>query len=233
MSTAQNLITSTTEAIDIASAQYPERLRKIKHAPRILYARGNLSLLETDAAMSVVGTRDATTNGLIITDRITRFLVSKGAVIVSGLALGIDCQAHTSCLEAGGKTIAVLAHGLDSVSPSQNRQLAQNILNSGGLLVSEHPDGVTPQRPYFVQRNRIQVGLSKASVVVEALVKSGTTTHAQFCVQAQHPLFAVLPDTNNSLGLHFQGPKMMVDSMGAIAISTKEDYIKLEKTLLS
>lgn len=218
---------SVTHSIDIQSNDYPARLRKIKNAPTKIFARGNLDLLHKALSISVVGTRDATPNGLIITDRLTRFLVSHEAVIVSGLALGIDAQAHKSCLIAGGKTIAVLAHGLDSISPAQNKKLANDILQSDGLWVSEHPDGVTPQKRFFVMRNRIQVGLSAASVVIEANVSSGTTSHAKFCINEKHPLFAILPELSNSLGLHFNGPQIMVEKMGAIPISTRDDYAKI------
>jgi DNA processing protein len=221
----------TTQKIDIRSELYPQRLRAIKNAPGTIYARGNLELLNQDKSVSVVGTRDASANGLIITDRLTRFLVNNHTVIVSGLALGIDQEAHQSCLNAGGKTIAVLAHGLDSIYPSQNRHLAFNILSASGLLISEQPDGVSPQKHFFVLRNRIQVGLSKASVVVEASVSSGTTSHAKFCVEEKHPLFAVLPDPSNTLGLQYQGPRMMVEKMAAIPLVNKDDYSKIIKVL--
>ena len=220
-----------TQAIDIQSEFFPARLKTIKNPPKILYVRGNLDLLYKVHSVSVVGTRDATPNGLKITDRITRFLVEKGSVIVSGLALGIDVQAHISCLETKGATIAVLAHGLDKISPAQNNPIARSILANNGLWVSEHPDGTTPQRSFFVLRNRIQVGLSKYSIVIEADVSSGTTSHAKFCVDAGHQLFAILPEEPNSLGLNSAGPKMMVHSMGATALKNRDDYNLLEKAL--
>lgn len=217
----------TTQKIDLQSELYPQCLRAIKNAPRIIYARGNLDLLRHEKSVSVVGTRDASANGLIITDRLTKYLVENKIVIVSGLALGIDTQSHQSCLDASGKTIAVLAHGLDSIHPSQNKHLGFNILSASGLWISEHPDGVSPQKHFFVLRNRIQVGLSKASVVIEASVSSGTTSHANFCVEEKHPLFAVLPDPSNRLGLHYQGPKMMVEKLGAIPLVNRNDYSKI------
>ncbi len=91
-------------------------------------------------------------------------------------------------MAAGGKTIAVFAHGLHMAQPKRNASLAEQILVNGGLWVSEHPTGTPVARQNFVPRNRIQVGLSCCSIIVEATIKSGTTTHARFCVQEHHPL---------------------------------------------
>ena len=227
----ENFELHKTQTIDFQSEFYPAHLKAIKNPPKILHVRGNLDLLKKTNGVSVVGTRDATVNGLKITDRLTRFLVDKECVIVSGLALGIDVQAHISCLEAKGNTIAVLAHGLDKIYPAQNNSIARSILASNGLWVSEHPDGTAPQKQFFVLRNRIQVGLSRYSIVVEADVSSGTTSHAKFCVEAGHQLFAILPEEPNTLGLNSAGPKMMVDVMGAIALKNRDDYELLEKGL--
>ena len=215
-------------AIAIDSEQYPVHLKKIANPPQTLYARGNLALLDNLPSASIVGTRDATPNGLKITDKLTQFLVSEcDAVIVSGLALGIDAQAHQSCLDAGGKTIAVLAHGLHTALPKQNERLAYDILDKGGLWVSEHPSGTSASRNHFVPRNRIQVGLSRISIVVEASAKSGTTTHAKFCVQENHSLFVVMPQDGNPLKLKSEGAQMMVRDMSAIPLYSRDDYQKV------
>ncbi|WP_158657832.1 DNA-processing protein DprA [Agarilytica rhodophyticola] len=219
-------------AIDQDSDYYPDSLRNIMSPPRILYARGNLDLLVSSLGVAIVGTRNATTNGLKITNRIARHCVSLGATVVSGLALGIDAEAHRGCLDVAGNTIAVLAHGLHTAEPKANQQLGYQILESGGLWVSEHPEGARASRQNFVPRNRIQVGLSKCSIIVESDVRSGTTTHAKFCVQEKHPLFAVIPQEGNPLKLHCKGPEMMVRDMGAKALVTKDDY-SLIKTALN
>jgi len=222
---------SVIHAIDKTSEAYPACLLEIMAPPQILYARGNLDLLAQPPGVAIVGTRNATKNGLIITSRISKFCVSEGAVVVSGLALGIDAEAHRGCLEAGGKTIAVLAHGLHTAEPKRNLQLGHQILESGGLWVSEHPEGTSASRQHFVPRNRIQVGLSKCSIVVESDIKSGTTTHAKFCVQEKHPLFAVIPQPGNPLGLNCGGPEMLVNDMGATGITTKNDYHLVAKLI--
>lgn len=215
------------EAIDIQSSLYPDYLREIMSPPQVLYARGNLDLLNQKAGVSIVGTRNATPNGLKITSRLSQFCSKQGYVVVSGLALGIDAEAHRGCLEAGGKTIAVLAHGLHMAQPKQNAGLANQILESGGLWVSEHPAGTPAARQHFVPRNRIQVGLSKCSIIVESDIKSGTTTHAKFCIQEKHTLFAVIPQEGNPLGLHSSGPQMMVQNMGAVPLQSKDDYERI------
>ncbi|ABC33040.1 predicted Rossmann fold nucleotide-binding protein involved in DNA uptake [Hahella chejuensis KCTC 2396] len=218
-------------AIPLNSSEYPKHLKSIANPPATLYARGNLDLLYEAPGIAIVGTRNATANGLEITKRVAAYAVSKGAIVVSGLALGIDAAAHQGCLNAGGRTIAVLASGLHIATPRQNAGLGDAILESDGLWVSEHPEGTPPARQYFVPRNRIQVGLSACSVIIESDVKSGTTTHAKFCVQEKHPLFAVVPQPRNPFGLNSAGPEMMVRDMGAIPLKTRNDYTLLNQAL--
>jgi len=215
------------KAIPLGSLQYPESLAKIKNPPKILYAKGDFELLKQCPGVAIVGARNATNNGLIITTRITEYVVEQSAVVISGLALGIDAKVHASCLAVGGKTIAVLAHGLHMVMPHQNAKLAEQILNMGGLLVSEYPAGTPASRNHFVPRNRIQVGLSSCSVIIEAASSGGTSTHARFCTEERHPLFAVIPQEGNPLGLNSEGSMMMVNEMGATGLQSKNDYSKL------
>lgn len=218
-------------AIDIHSAQYPELLKTIKNPPSVLYARGNLDLLATPPGIAIVGTRNATSNGLEITRRITKYCVDQQAVIVSGLALGIDAEAHRACLMNNGATIAVLAGGLHTAEPKANLSLGLQILEHGGLWVSEHPEGTRTQRHHFVPRNRIQVGLSASSIVVESDAKSGTMTHARFCANEGHNLYAVVPhEDGNPLGLNCNGPLEMVKNLNAIPLATKTDYSSLSFT---
>ncbi|QFT55567.1 DNA-processing protein DprA [Microbulbifer sp. THAF38] len=207
---------------------YPASLEEAPNPPATLYARGNVSLLNRPG-VAIVGSRDASPNGLEIARRIAGYVVSKGNVVISGLALGIDAAAHEGALAAGGDTIAVLAHGLHTANPRANYKLAMRILDAGGLWVSEHPEGVSPQRHFFVARNRIQVGLSQSSVIVESAASSGTMKHVDFCLQARHRLFAVAPhNPENSLGLNCQGPMKLINEGKATALRTKSDYDLLE-----
>lgn len=208
----------------ISEADYPATLRKIADAPPILFFRGTLKALHLTPGVSVVGTRKATLHGITIAERIATFIGSEGLPVISGLALGIDAAAHEGALKSPTPTIAVLAHGLEKASPRANAHLADRILDHGGAWVSEHAFK-TPARPeYFVQRNRIQVGLSCASVIVEGEERSGSMTQAEFCIRNRRELFAVLPEPGGIVSTQHQLPKMLVAHRGAIPIRSKSDY---------
>lgn len=154
---------------------YPRLLAEIPSAPSILYYRGCVSAAENSGetpTIAIVGTRSPSDYGRRWAQKISQLLASKGFTIVSGLASGVDGIAHTACLEAGGRTIAVVGTGLDSVYPPQHRSLAENIFERG-LMVSEYPAQTPPDRGHFPARNRIIAGLSRVTIVIEAPVKSG------------------------------------------------------------
>lgn len=152
---------------------YPENLKDLDNAPTVLYIRGKLKAEDTNA-VTVVGSRKMTSYGREVTEKFSLELANFGITIVSGLARGIDTAAHKSALSVGGRTIAVLGCGLDSVYPPENFILAKEIVKSGGALVSEYPLGHPALPINFASRNRIVSGLSKAVLVVEGAEKSGT-----------------------------------------------------------
>lgn len=218
--------------IAITDPEYPRYLRAIDDAPAIIYIRGNTKLLRELPGVSVVGTRKVTAAGAIITSRISQYLTTQNWVIVSGLAIGVDAIAHKACLDSNGKTIAVLANGLDEAQPKQNAELGQRILEEGGAWISEHPIGTKVEKRFFVQRNRIQLGLSAGSVIIEAETNSGTMTQAQFCAKQRRPLFAVVPEsTQNPLNLLSAGTLKMVSEMGAMPLRNKDDYADMLASL--
>lgn len=210
--------------IPISSERYPPTLRNIHDAPPILYVRGQLSALEQMPGVAVVGTRKATPHGLLIASRIANFLSDEGWPVVSGLAMGIDAAAHDGAMKGKSVTVAVLAHGLEKASPTMNRPLADRILDAGGLWVSEHVVGVGAKPSNFVLRNRIQVGLSCASVIVEGEERSGSKTQAEFCLQNKRVLFAVLPEPGSHVSTMSELPRMLVSQRGAIPIYSRADY---------
>lgn len=210
------------------SPLYPAHLASIMSPPNTLWAMGNLNLLST-AGVSVVGARESSQIGLIVAERISSFLAYNNIPVVSGLALGIDAAAHRGAVRVSGPTIAVLASGVDNFTPKTNTSLAHEILNTGGLIVSEHPPGTPARKQNFVPRNRIQVGLSRASVIVECAEKSGTMTHAKFCLDEHHPLFTVIPD-DLTLSMNLSGARLL-QSMGAQVITSKNDYSMLLENL--
>jgi DNA processing protein len=155
----------------------------------VLYVRGQL-LPEDEWAVAVVGTRQVTTYGRQIAEEFGAFLAHNGITLVSGLARGVDTIAHHAALRAGGRTIAVLAHGLEQVYPSSNRQLADEII-AGGALVSDYAIGTPPDAANFPPRNRIISGLSLAVVIVEAGEQSGALITAGFAAEQGREVFAV------------------------------------------
>ena len=172
-------------------ALYPPLLREIDDAPPVLYTYGKLT--EADRfALAVVGTRNSSTYGLQVTERIVTELAKGSVTIVSGLALGIDTIAHTAALDAGGRTIAVMASGLDTIYPPTNRALAHCIVESGqGVILSEYPLGVKPEGGNFPARNRIISGLSMGVLVVEAPPKSGALITVEHALKQGREIFAV------------------------------------------
>jgi len=170
---------------------YPALLREIDGSPPLLYLKGQLS--EADQfALAVVGTRNADTYGQQVTERLVTELARGQVTVVSGLALGIDTIAHNAALEAGGRTIGVLACGLDVVYPARNAKLARHIGEEGqGVLISEYPLGVRPESGNFPARNRIISGLSQGVLVIEAGEKSGALITAEFAGKQGREVFAV------------------------------------------
>lgn len=209
--------------VPISSAAYPPMLRQIADAPAILYVRGSMSAL-SQVGIAVVGTRKATPHGVTIAERISAFLSSHQWTVVSGLALGIDAAAHEGALRGPSPTVAVLAHGLEKASPRANAPLADRILEQGGAWVSEHPFGGPARPENFVLRNRIQVGLSCASIIVEGEERSGSMTQAEFCIRNRRLLFGVVPAPGASVLTQNRLPMMLVQQRGAVPIRSKDDY---------
>ncbi|QNF18496.1 DNA-processing protein DprA [Aeromonas jandaei] len=220
--------------IPIGEIGYPKSLAMTENPPAILYVRGNLSILDQLPGVAVVGSREVSSNGVEITKRITTQLSKAGFVIVSGLAIGVDTMAHRATLQNKGLTIAVLAHGLEEAKPKQNARLGHEILENGGAWVSEYPIDRRVLKQSFVQRNRIQVGLSAGSILVEASLGSGTMTQAEFCVQAKRPMYAVVPHLpDNPLQLNCEGTQHLVDTGQAFPLRTKDDYDRLIEVMLN
>lgn len=168
---------------------YPANLRQLEGCPAVLYFRGTL-LPEDDLAVAVVGSRNATIYGRQITEKLVFELSKNGLTVVSGLARGIDSVAHKMAIDAGGRTIAVLGSGIDSIYPPENRKLAEEIVKNGAL-VSEFSLGFPALPNNFAARNRIISGLSLGVLVTEAAVDSGSLITAGYAAEQGREVFAV------------------------------------------
>ena len=186
---------------------YPARLREINNAPPVLYLRGAFATKD-EWAVAVVGTRRVTPYGRQVAERIALTLANSGITVVSGLALGVDTVAHRTSLEAGGRTLAVLGSGVDQIYPSKNRALAQKVIENGAII-SDYAPGTPPEATNFPPRNRIISGLSLATVVVEAGIKSGALITADFALEQGREVFAV---PGNVFAPQSRGPNKLIQN---------------------
>lgn len=169
---------------------YPSLLLDIYNPPELLHIKGNISILNENS-IAIVGTRKPTEYGICQATGISERFAEQNCVIVSGLAKGIDTAAHEGALNVKGKTIAVLAHGLDTIYPKENKKLAERILDNNGVLVSEYFWGKKSTKGSFVVRDRIQSGLSLSVLVVETKEKGGTMHTVNYCHEQGRPLIVL------------------------------------------
>jgi DNA processing protein len=192
---------------------YPERLLEIADPPPLLYVRGDPEVL-SQPQIAIVGSRSASHQGLQNAQRFSAELSRSGLIPTSGLALGIDGAAHQGALEGLGLTVAVLGAGVDRIYPVRHRQLAEQIVDAGGALVSELPLGTAPKAQNFPRRNRIISGLSLGVLVVEAAMNSGSLITARTALDQSREVFAMPGSIHNatSKGCHVlirQGAKLV------------------------
>ncbi|MFK7970856.1 MAG: DNA-processing protein DprA [Bacteroidia bacterium] len=182
------------EGLDITvtsyiAPSYPDMLKPLYDAPLVLYTRGKVAY-HAQPAIAIVGTRKATDDGKALTAHFASYFAQRGINVVSGLAYGIDFQAHKAALKAGGISTAVLAHGLDMIYPGNHSQKAQELLERGGWI-SEYPPGSKIDPGNFPARNRIIAGLCRATVVIEAAEKGGALITGRFAFDQNREVYAV------------------------------------------
>lgn len=173
---------------------YPKRLKEIYDPPPLLFVRGKIKT-EDEKAIAIVGSRNATMYGKLITQKFSKELCARGITVISGMARGIDAEAHISAILSKGRTIAVLGCGVDVVYPSEHKSLMEQIIESGAI-VSEFLMGSEPARENFPVRNRIISGMSFGVIVVEAGNKSGALITAQYAIEQNREVFAVPGNVN-------------------------------------
>ncbi|HEY3332002.1 MAG TPA: DNA-processing protein DprA [Capsulimonadaceae bacterium] len=204
-------------------SNFPERLKTISDPPLILYAKGNLDCLLALDAVAIIGTREPSEYGYRVGEKLGAAFASMGFVVVSGLATGCDTRGHVGCLRAGGRTVAVLAHGLKTIYPSENRNLASEIVEKSGCLVSEYAPNEKAQRSYFVERDRLQSALSAGVVVIETDVKGGTMHTVGFCLEQGKPLACLVHPPKYADHPKVNGNKYLIARGDAIGLATPGD----------
>lgn len=218
-------------------AGYPRRLKEIYDYPPVLYQRGSL-LPEDEWCLAVVGTRRATVYGKQVTEELVADLARSKITIVSGLARGIDTIAHRSALEAGGRSVAVFACGLDIVYPAENERLAREIMERGALL-SEYPPGTRPRADNFPRRNRILSGLSLGVLITEAGETSGAMITARMALEQNREVFAIpgsilSPTSRGTNHLIQEGAKLVrecTDILEELNLTTVARQIEMREVL--
>ncbi len=209
--------------ITLKDKAYPPLLKEIDYAPPVLYICGNLT--EADQfALAVVGTRKMSAYGRQVTERLVTELAKGKVTVISGLAQGIDTIAHMAALDAGGRTLAVLANGLDTIYPPNNYNLARRIVDSGqGALVTEFPLGVKPEGGNFPARNRIISGLSLGVLVTEAPKQSGALITANLALEQGREVFAV---PGNIFSMGSVGANKLIQDGGARLVLDINDILE-------
>jgi len=215
------MATHAIRIVSLESPDYPAPLKAIPDPPPYLFVRGTI-VAEDEVAIAIVGTRKITEYGKGVAHKLAADFGQRGVTVVSGLARGIDTAAHRGALDAGGRTIAVTACGLDIVYPSDNRELMAQI-EASGTVVSEWPPTVHPESWHFPARNRIISGLAAGVVVVEAAEKSGALITADFALEQGREVFAV---PGNIHKVQSRGPHNLI-KLGASLVESADDIMSV------
>lgn len=206
--------------ITIKDKKYPKQLKEIKNPPKQLYLEGNVELLNKNI-ISIIGSRNCTTNGIKLAKKFAAELAMQGLVVASGMAKGIDTAAHIGTMEVDGKTIAVLGNGFNHIFPEENIELYKNIIKRGGLIVSEYSPETKASSNLFLERNRIVSGLSIGTLVVEAAYRSGTSVTAKLAKDQGRKVFVLPHEIGDKYGV---GTNNLIKN-GAILVTSTKDII--------
>src|SRR4030042_4611311 len=215
------LNSNSVDFVTFLDKDYPKNLKNLDGAPCVLYIKGKLKKSDENA-IAIVGSRKMTNYGKEVSCKFSQELAGLGVTIVSGLARGIDTEAHKCVLEVGGRTIAVLAGGLDNIYPPENFSLATKIIDSGGAILSEYPLGYPSYKGNFVNSNRIISGLSKAILVIEGEKRSGTLLTASHAANQGRPVFEV----PNAIPSPTSGAPLFLIQNGAKAVTCTKDILE-------
>lgn len=203
---------------------YPHRLKEIEDPPAIIYIKGRNILKCDDKSIACIGTRNPTKYGINAINSIVTNLVKEKFTIISGLAYGVDYLSHRKCVELGGRTIAVVAHGLDIIYPKEHKSLENEIIKLGGTIISEYPVGTKVEKFRFVRRNRLVSALSHGVLMIEAKEKSGTRHTVDFAIKQNKKIFT---PRYNRLSLESGLNKFIIDTKIGTSLNGTNDYVKI------
>ena len=209
--------------ITLMDKTYPKNLQRIYDKPILLYAKGNTNLLKSLKKISIIGSRNCSEYGKIVTQKFSYMLAKKDYTIVSGMAKGIDSYAHKGALTAQGNTIAILGSGVNYIYPEENKRLYNKILEQNGLILSEYGIDTKPIPEYFPARNRLISGISDKILITEASKKSGTMITANFAIEQGKTVYAV---PGNITSTRSEGTNELIKD-GAILVNSLEDITDL------
>ena len=221
------LTTQGIHVLDNAHPDYPLLLKSIIKPPPLIFVKGNINTLALPQ-IAIVGSRKITVSGEKTTLSFAKGLTQSGFTVTSGLALGVDASAHQGALNANGKTIAVMATGIDAIYPKKHQYLAEQIIDNDGALVTEFFPHSSPRAHHFPQRNRIISGLSCGLLVVEAALKSGSLISAKYAIEQNRDVFAVPGSIHSPVS---KGCHMLIKN-GAKLVETAEDIVEELGSLL-
>lgn len=211
----------------IEDRDYPNALKSLPDRPIVLYYRGEIGILNAYKNIAVIGSRNCSLKGKELAYRTGRILASEGMTIVNGLALGCDTEALKGALDVLGKCVVVMPCGLDNIQPKSNRGLAKKIIDAGGCILSEYPIGTSLAKYQYVERDRLQSGVSQGVLIVEAERKSGTMHTAEFAVKQYKRLACYY----HKLLEMSSGNQYLEDSGRAVNIRGEEEVLAFAREL--
>ena len=212
--------------IDINNSNYPKELKKLEKPPMQLYFKGNVKLLNT-IGIAIIGSRNCTKYGERMAIKFSKELSENGLTIISGMAKGIDKYAHIGSIETTGSTIAVLPCGLNNIYPKENIRLYNQILDNGGLVLTEYEENEKAESKKFLERNRIVSGLAIGTLVVEGGYRSGTSVTARLTKNQNKKVFCIPSSIENPKG---KTPNKLIQE-GAFLVKDVNDILKQYKSL--
>lgn len=224
----QKSLNSNIKYVSFFETDFPSRLKNEPDPPILINFIGDIELLSSLRSIAIIGTREPNKSGESAAYYFGKKFGSIGFNVVSGLATGCDSFAHKGCLDSKGKTTAILAHGLHTIYPKENRSLSQDIVENGGLLISEYLYGVSALPNYFVERDRLQAGLADATIVIQTDIKGGTMHAVNATLKSSKPLAAVQYKLDSQF-TKTRGNDVLIKEGKAFALSTSSLDLFIDK----